>query len=81
MITDVGMAVSCAKERPGNASAEIAASCVVVKADKAEVPNTATSLDESDAMSTVADGKVLLLVVTDEVLDVEGIPVVAILIP
>jgi hypothetical protein len=32
-------------------------------------------------MSTVADGKVLLLVVTDEVLDVEVIPVVAILIP
>jgi hypothetical protein len=54
---------------------------VLVKADKAEVPNAATSLDESDAMSTVADGKVLLLVVTDEVLDVEVIPVVAILIP
>ena len=81
MITDVGMAVSCAKERPGNASAEIAASCVVVKADKAEVPNTATSLDESDAMSTVADGKVLPLVVTDEVPEVEVIPEVAIFIP
>jgi hypothetical protein len=54
---------------------------VLVKADKAEVPNAATSLEVSDAMSAVADGKVLPLVVTDEVLDVEVIPEVAIFIP
>ena len=81
VITDVGMALSWAEERPGKESAGIAASWEVVKADKAEVPNAATSLEVSDAMSAVADGKVLPLVVTDEVLDVEVIPEVAIFIP